>query len=254
MKPNTFSALIMAMAVFLAFALQKNVHADDYIHGYFIYTIEDESVTITDYTGSESVVTIPAMIGGNPVNTIASGAFADSETVVTVNLPETVTSIEAGAFNGQNVVYYSVSPGEDAVQDGGNTEEADGQAGTNGGEDSGAVSGNGTADGSGSSSEGNTADGQYEEADVSLPDDGRNESSASGTQQNVEESTQAASSDDGNAQSVSADTEAPEAGNGTAQSENTASGSHAARIIVPVVIIIAAAVCAGVIVKRRRSG
>lgn len=67
----------------------------------------DDSVTITDYTGEEEVVTVPAMIGGNPVNVIASGAFAKSK-ARTVYLPDTVVSVEEGAFSpGQSVVYAS---------------------------------------------------------------------------------------------------------------------------------------------------
>ena len=79
----------------------------DYIHGFFRYVVSDESVTITAYRGNEEVVTVPAMIGGNPVNTISSDAFADSS-VKTVYLPDTIMAVEEGAFGpGQTVVYNS---------------------------------------------------------------------------------------------------------------------------------------------------
>ena len=59
----------------LLLSMQVSCRAE-FIHGYFRYTVENQSVTITAYYGDERVVTVPAMIGGNPVNTIASGAFA----------------------------------------------------------------------------------------------------------------------------------------------------------------------------------
>ena len=83
----------------------------DYIHGYFRYTIADESITITAYTGREESVTVPSMIGLYPVNTIAAGAFANNSYVKTVTLPDTVTTVEAGAFApGQTVIYLGPKP------------------------------------------------------------------------------------------------------------------------------------------------
>jgi len=106
-------------ALVLALALSAGaLAAEVYIHGYFIYTVEDQSVTVTAYTGKEAEVTVPAMIGGSPVNTIAAGAFADNDYVKTVHLPDTVTTVEEGAFGpGQTVIFFWMeeaepSPGE----------------------------------------------------------------------------------------------------------------------------------------------
>lgn len=80
----------------------------DYIHGYFRYTVEDGSITITDYQGKEAEVTVPAMIGNSPVNVIAAGAFAKNSHVKTVILPDTIMTIEEGAFgSGQKTVFAS---------------------------------------------------------------------------------------------------------------------------------------------------
>lgn len=80
----------------------------EYVDGYFRYTLEDGSVTITGYNGGTSEVTIPSKIAGNPVNTIASGAFYNVLAVKKVNLPDTIMRIEEGAFSlGQTVVYSS---------------------------------------------------------------------------------------------------------------------------------------------------
>ena len=99
---------LLLMALFCLLSLCNPVFAD-YIHGYFGYTIADESVTITAYHGKENVVTVPAMIGSYPVNVIASGAFSNTD-VTTIYLPDTIMSVEGGAFGpGQAVIYNSYS-------------------------------------------------------------------------------------------------------------------------------------------------
>ncbi len=77
-----------------------------YSNGYFRYTVEDYSVTIISYTGTESEVNVPNMIAGNPVNVIAKGAFAKNKSAKKINLPDTIMSVEEGAFaEGQSVIY-----------------------------------------------------------------------------------------------------------------------------------------------------
>ena len=120
MKKQLLSALI---ALLLAMSMSMTVFADgdEYIHGYFRYQVGDQSVTITSYTGKEETVTIPAMIGGNPVNTIASGAFADNDAVKEVHLPDTIMSVEDGAFHaGQTVIYPQKDTGGNQSSGGGN--------------------------------------------------------------------------------------------------------------------------------------
>ncbi len=108
-KYQVLTGLFLVAA--LCFGMTVSACAD-YIHGYFRYTVSDDSVTITAYTGEESTVTVPSMIAGNPVSTIAAGAFAGNEDVVTVYLPETVTVIQPGAFSGSQSV---VQAGGDAA-------------------------------------------------------------------------------------------------------------------------------------------
>ena len=102
------------LAALLLLSMQTAALAE-FIYGYFRYTVEDRSVTITAYTGRESVVTVPAMIGGNPVNAIAPGAFAGSG-VRTVYLPDPIVSVAEGAFDpGQSAVHggEADAPGSD---------------------------------------------------------------------------------------------------------------------------------------------
>lgn len=62
-------------------------------------------MTIIGYTGREENVTVPSMIGGYPVNTIAPEAFAGTG-VTSVVLPDTIMTVEEGAFGpGQTAVY-----------------------------------------------------------------------------------------------------------------------------------------------------
>ena len=101
MKKRFVSLLLAAL---LLLSVQTAARAE-YIYGYFRYEVTDRSVTITAYTGHETTVTVPAMIGGNPVNAVAPGAFAGSG-AVTVYLPDTITYVSDGAFDGgQSVVY-----------------------------------------------------------------------------------------------------------------------------------------------------
>ena len=112
------------------------VFAGEYTHGFLRYTESDQSVTITSYVGDEEEVTVPSMIAGNPVNVIASGAFAGSM-AKTIILPDTIVSIEEGAFSeGQEVVYASSKAGSGEAgnsSEPGGSEEADNSA--NGGSD-----------------------------------------------------------------------------------------------------------------------
>ena len=88
------AALLMAL---LLLTVPTATRAD-YVHGYFYYTVSEGSVTITGYSGQESAVTVPAMIGEYPVNGIAAGAFANSPVVTAIYLPDTIMTIEEGAF------------------------------------------------------------------------------------------------------------------------------------------------------------
>lgn len=104
--------LFSAAVLVLVLALSVTARAGDaYIDGYFRYTLDDGSVTVTAYTGRAATVAVPPMMGGNPVNTIAAGAFADNAAVTRVYLPDTVTTVREGAFaSGQTAVFYYLTP------------------------------------------------------------------------------------------------------------------------------------------------
>ncbi len=64
----------------------------------FIYTINNDTITITEYTGSNGVVTIPGTINFLPVASIGDYSFYYDTDLVSVMIPCSVNSIGEGAF------------------------------------------------------------------------------------------------------------------------------------------------------------
>ena len=109
-------ALFLCLVMIWMMGISTTVWAgESYVYGYFHYTVADDSVTITGYTGDEEVVKIPSMIAGNPVNTIASGAFAGAENTATIYLPDTIMTVESGAFSAVQSVVFSGGNAADTV-------------------------------------------------------------------------------------------------------------------------------------------
>ena len=68
------------------------------VQAQFNYTIDNGTITITGYTGSGGGVVIPDTINGLPVTGIGRRAFYGQPFVTSVVVPNSVTSIGAGAF------------------------------------------------------------------------------------------------------------------------------------------------------------
>lgn len=65
----------------------------------YTYTTNNGTVTITGYTGSGGAVIIPSTINGLPVTTIGDLAFLDCTSLISVTIPNSVTTIGGyGAF------------------------------------------------------------------------------------------------------------------------------------------------------------
>ena len=103
--------LAVLLAVLLLASMAPNAFADDtiYTEGTLHYTVDNDSVTIINCFGRDAEVWVPAMIAGSPVNTIASGAFAENEAVQTLYLPDTITTIEEGAIGDWIHVVYNAN-------------------------------------------------------------------------------------------------------------------------------------------------
>jgi len=68
------------------------------VQAQFTFTINNGSVTIAKYTGSENSVTIPSTTNGYQVTSIGSSAFLNCSSVTNVTIPNTVTNIDFQAF------------------------------------------------------------------------------------------------------------------------------------------------------------
>ncbi len=64
-----------------------------YSHPEWAYEIEFDTITITGYHGSESIVTMPKTINGLPVMRIASRAFEDDKTIQHLTIANSVSII-----------------------------------------------------------------------------------------------------------------------------------------------------------------
>lgn len=112
MKRKLMLILLAALlAVGLVGASAPAARADDtvYTEGTLYYTLGDGTITIVGCFGKNEEIHVPAMIAGIPVNTIASGAFANNEYVKTVYLPDTISKVEPGAFGDWVKVIYNAN-------------------------------------------------------------------------------------------------------------------------------------------------
>ena len=95
MKKRILSIVLILCMVFMF--LPITVYADE-IYGNFYYTVSDDKVTITRYTGSETDVNIPSQIDSKPVVSIGPLAFSERPSLKSVTIPNGVTSIGESAF------------------------------------------------------------------------------------------------------------------------------------------------------------
>ena len=65
----------------------------------FEYTVSNDTVTITRYTGDEENVTVPQTINGKTVTAIGKQAFYSCQTVKNIILPNSIQTIEEWAFS-----------------------------------------------------------------------------------------------------------------------------------------------------------
>lgn len=138
-------SLLMALTM-TATALAATVYTEGALH----YTIADESITITGYFGKDAAVTVPASIAGIPVNTIAKGAFTGNDNVKTVDLPDTITAVEEGAFaSGITVNYNSNVNGGSGATTGADTGTVDVDNSGTAGDTTGTTGGTGGAEDTG---------------------------------------------------------------------------------------------------------
>ncbi len=74
------------------------------------YIKSNDSITLSGTTYAGSNLILPSHIGGLPVTTIVSYGFKDLNLVTNVEVPDTVTSIGAGAFEGMSSLESIILP------------------------------------------------------------------------------------------------------------------------------------------------
>jgi len=76
----------------------KNCHFSRTDPFKFACTTNNGAITITKYTGNGGAVTIPDTTNGYPVTSIGNDAFDECNGLISVTIPNTVTSIGYGVF------------------------------------------------------------------------------------------------------------------------------------------------------------
>ena len=84
---------VVLLKLLLLMALPAVVKAQD-----FIYTTNNDTLTITGYTGPGGTVDIPSTIDGLPVTSIGNNAFQSQGSLTSVVIPNSVTDIGISAF------------------------------------------------------------------------------------------------------------------------------------------------------------
>ena len=80
-------------------AINRNLSGDKASDFTYKLTDNNKTVQITGYQGTRVDVTIPAIVEGKPVTSIATEAFANNNDLITVSLPDTLQTIYESAFN-----------------------------------------------------------------------------------------------------------------------------------------------------------
>jgi len=93
-RRTAITFLLFAITTISVFAQQYDSESD------FLFRREEKGITITGYTGKNTVIKIPPKIQDLPVTIIGERAFGGQSNITSVTLPDTVTVIQDKAFNG----------------------------------------------------------------------------------------------------------------------------------------------------------
>ncbi len=119
---NHFSLRVLAgvLALIMLFGLMSVMSVSAASSGStgegFVYSIENDEVTIERYTGKETHVLIPTKIDGYSVTTIGERAFANTE-IIMVSIPGTVKTICDFAFENCYVETVELNEGIKSIGD-----------------------------------------------------------------------------------------------------------------------------------------
>ncbi len=115
--------ILFIFLTFATFFISSNVLAETTSDGKYQYTIlEDNTVQIDKYLGEEEIVEIPNQIDGKDITIIGQKAFMSKTTIESIEMPNTIETIELGAFaDCSNLTMISLSSnlkvlGDNALQ------------------------------------------------------------------------------------------------------------------------------------------
>ncbi len=81
----------------------------------FMFTTGADGLTLTRYTGSLTTVVLPSEINGVPVVAIGDYAFADTNSMFNVTIPDSVKTVGAGAFAGSRLDNVTLGDGVTSI-------------------------------------------------------------------------------------------------------------------------------------------
>ena len=82
--------------------------SEELTYGDFKYVVENDGVTITKYTGTDSVVTIPNIINGKDVLKIGEKAFYNCSNLKQIKLPSKLKSMGSRVFEGTGITSITI--------------------------------------------------------------------------------------------------------------------------------------------------
>ena len=83
---------------YVAYYAQEVINADGFINDY-VFIIKDETYCLNDYIGKDTILTFPESCNGENYE-IDEEAFKDNDSIVSVTIPQAVSTIGNGAFAG----------------------------------------------------------------------------------------------------------------------------------------------------------
>ena len=95
---NLKRPISLLLVLLLALGLLPGAALAGLSEGDWSYTVEGGKATITQYNGSDSVLTIPSSLGGYPVTAIGDSAIQSRSEITMLTVPEGVVSVGNNAF------------------------------------------------------------------------------------------------------------------------------------------------------------
>lgn len=95
---NSIKKLAVASVLFGGMMMLPTIGYAENADEFNYSLLEDGTISITGYTGSDTQVIIPDQIDGKTISKIGEGAFFSQTRIESIVLPDTIESIEDGAF------------------------------------------------------------------------------------------------------------------------------------------------------------